>query len=92
MPEGLGTFLALTGFRLKGNDCVYAGIATHFVPTDALSNLEKDLLNCENPDTVPSILSHYCQHVTSGKEFSLKANMDKIHKHFGIYVTNFFFF
>jgi len=32
----LGTWLALTGARLKGQDCVTAGVATHFVPTELL--------------------------------------------------------
>lgn len=34
-PE-LGTWLALTGARLKGQDCVTAGIATHYVPGELL--------------------------------------------------------
>jgi enoyl-CoA hydratase len=34
-PE-LGTWLALTGERLKGEDCVTAGVATHYVPSELL--------------------------------------------------------
>ncbi|MDX2234692.1 MAG: enoyl-CoA hydratase/isomerase family protein [Hyphomonadaceae bacterium] len=34
-PEA-GTWLALTGARLKGDACVSAGIATHFVPSELL--------------------------------------------------------
>ncbi len=34
-PE-LGTWLALTGARLKGQECVTAGIATHFMPGELL--------------------------------------------------------
>jgi enoyl-CoA hydratase len=34
-PE-LGTWLALTGARLKGDECVTAGIATHLVPSELL--------------------------------------------------------
>lgn len=37
LPEReLGTWLALTGARLKGQECVTAGIATHFVPSELL--------------------------------------------------------
>jgi enoyl-CoA hydratase/carnithine racemase len=32
LPGALGTWLALTGTRLAGADCVHAGLATHFVP------------------------------------------------------------
>jgi enoyl-CoA hydratase len=34
-PE-IGTWLALTGARLKGQECVTAGIATHYVPAELL--------------------------------------------------------
>ncbi len=36
-PE-LGTWLALTGERLKGQDVVAAGVATHFIPTEILDS------------------------------------------------------
>ncbi|KAK6645283.1 hypothetical protein RUM43_001559 [Polyplax serrata] len=44
MPNQLGLFLALTGYRLKGYDLVHAGIATHFCSTAKLPELEKALL------------------------------------------------
>lgn len=43
LPGEIGTWLALTGARLKAADCVYAGIATHFVPSERLAVL-RDLL------------------------------------------------
>ena len=43
LPGEIGTWLALTGARLKAADCRYAGIATHFVPADRLALLH-DLL------------------------------------------------
>ncbi|KAG2381806.1 hypothetical protein C9374_006190 [Naegleria lovaniensis] len=39
--KGLGMYLALTGARLKGEQCVVAGVATHFVPSDKLGELEE---------------------------------------------------
>ena len=30
----LGTYLALTGYRLKGRDVFHAGVATHFVQAE----------------------------------------------------------
>ena len=30
----LGTYLALTGYRLKGRDVYHAGVATHFIQTE----------------------------------------------------------
>ncbi len=40
----LGTWLALTGARLKGGDVVAAGIATHFVPAADIAALKADVL------------------------------------------------
>jgi enoyl-CoA hydratase len=36
LPGEIGTWLALTGARLKAADCVYAGIATQYVPVERL--------------------------------------------------------
>ncbi len=43
LPGAIGTWLALTGARLKAADAYYAGIATHVVPDDRLPLL-RDLL------------------------------------------------
>ncbi len=43
LPGGIGMYLALTGARVQGADAVHAGIATHFVPRDALPALRADL-------------------------------------------------
>lgn len=43
LPRHLGTYLALTGTRLKGADLVHAGVATHYVPADRIPDLERDL-------------------------------------------------
>ncbi|MCT2400505.1 enoyl-CoA hydratase/isomerase family protein [Novosphingobium mangrovi (ex Huang et al. 2023)] len=32
----MGQFLALTGARLKGEECLWAGLATHYLPSEAL--------------------------------------------------------
>ena len=32
LPGAIGVYMALTGARLKAADCVYAGLATHYVP------------------------------------------------------------
>ncbi|GAM97890.1 3-hydroxyisobutyryl-CoA hydrolase [alpha proteobacterium U9-1i] len=36
-PGQIGMWLALTGARLKAADCIIAGIATHFMPTEILA-------------------------------------------------------
>src|SRR5690606_41835298 len=36
-PGQIGVWLALTGARLKAADCLIAGIATHYMPTEILA-------------------------------------------------------
>ncbi|CAA7397702.1 unnamed protein product [Spirodela intermedia] len=50
LPGHLGEFLALTGARLSGNEMVSAGLATHFVPSEKLNELEEHLLNLNTGD------------------------------------------
>lgn len=39
----LGTWMGLTGARLKAADCIAAGVATHYVPTERFDDLVKAL-------------------------------------------------
>ncbi|XP_061181521.1 3-hydroxyisobutyryl-CoA hydrolase, mitochondrial-like [Saccostrea echinata] len=44
----LGVYLALSGFRLKGRDVLKAGVATHFVQSNKIPELESALLGLDN--------------------------------------------
>ncbi|XP_010557148.1 PREDICTED: 3-hydroxyisobutyryl-CoA hydrolase-like protein 5 [Tarenaya hassleriana] len=69
LPGHLGDFLALTGARLNGKELVAAGMATHFVPSEKLVDLEVRLvsLNSDDPDVVLSAI----------EEFSEKVHLDE---------------
>ena len=43
LPGRLGFYLGLTGARLEGADAVAAGLATHFVPREAIPALSEEL-------------------------------------------------
>lgn len=47
LQGGLGLYLALTGARAKAADCTYAGVATHYVPSDKHAALEAALMGLE---------------------------------------------
>lgn len=47
LPGQLGMYLALTGTRLRAADCLYAGIATHYVPHERLSHLTDEILSLD---------------------------------------------
>ncbi|CAL8070936.1 unnamed protein product [Calicophoron daubneyi] len=46
---GLGAFLGLTGYRLRGKDVVWAGVGTHFRSAESIEQLKEDLVNLEFP-------------------------------------------
>jgi enoyl-CoA hydratase len=54
LPGRIGQWLALTGARLSGADCVLLGLATHYVQSDAFSKLKADLR--DQPHALKSII------------------------------------
>ncbi len=45
LPDEIGTWLALTGARLRAADCREAGLATHFIPSDRLDPFKQALMH-----------------------------------------------
>lgn len=50
----LGQYLALTGARLDGAECLWAGLATHYLPSDALAGVKARI--AADPAAIPAIL------------------------------------
>jgi enoyl-CoA hydratase len=50
----LGQYMALTGARLDGSDCLWAGLATHYLPQAALAEAKAALI--AEPDQAAAIL------------------------------------
>ncbi|NXK65117.1 HIBCH protein, partial [Sylvietta virens] len=82
----VGYYLALTGCRLKGRDVLKAGIATHFVESEKLPALEKDLIALKSPskEKIADLLNSYHMKCTidQEKEFVLDEHMEKINSLF----------
>ncbi|XP_036395800.1 3-hydroxyisobutyryl-CoA hydrolase, mitochondrial isoform X1 [Megalops cyprinoides] len=82
----LGLFLALTGFRLKGRDVQKAGVATHFVDSQQIAALEKELVDLRSPsfEDVAGVLESYQKQssVDKDKPFVLEQHMDAINRLF----------
>lgn len=74
----LGAYLGMTGQRLKGLDVLYAGIATHFVPSNRLQALETRLseLETKNPDVINNAIEEFTD-VESANSFILDADIRK---------------
>lgn len=54
LPGRTGQFLALTGARLDGAECLHLGLATHYVPATALDEVKARLI--EEPQRIAEIL------------------------------------
>ncbi|XP_037998559.1 3-hydroxyisobutyryl-CoA hydrolase, mitochondrial isoform X1 [Motacilla alba alba] len=82
----IGYYLALTGCRLKGRDVLKAGIATHFVESEKLPALEKDLIALKSPskEKIADLLNSYHMKCTIDQEkaFALDEHMEKINSLF----------
>jgi len=44
LDSRIGQFLALTGARLKGEECLWAGLATHYLPSSALEEAKRRIV------------------------------------------------
>ncbi len=53
----LGQFLALTGARLDGAECLWAGLATHYLPPEALAEAKARLAQGDDPAQALAALS-----------------------------------
>ncbi|KAM6978669.1 3-hydroxyisobutyryl-CoA hydrolase, mitochondrial [Tautogolabrus adspersus] len=82
----LGLFLALTGFRLKGRDVQRAGVATHFVESKKIPELEKELVHLKSPsnEDISNVLDSYQNQssLDAEKPFVLDKHMSDINRLF----------
>ncbi|KAJ3176456.1 hypothetical protein HK101_010444 [Irineochytrium annulatum] len=64
----LGTYLGLTGHRLKGQEVWLAGIGTHYVPSDRVPNLINRLSDIETDEleVVNMAIEEFCDETAAG--------------------------
>lgn len=73
----VGQFLALTGARLDGAECLELGLATHYLPSENLAEAKERI--AQNPDRIGGILGDLS--ITPPKA-KITENIDKINKLF----------
>ena len=85
----LGMFLGLTGHRLKGWDCLHAGIATHAVTDNNVDNVQTELIKLTSTkdkistEDVKNILDQANDEEAVNQKFSLGQHMNDINRIFG---------
>ena len=84
MKGELGMFLGLTGHRLKGWDCLHAGVATHAIKGDMVEQLEEALvgLGVGNDENVKKVLDQFLPEEARNHKFSLNNDMEEINRIF----------
>ncbi|KAH7685985.1 3-hydroxyisobutyryl-CoA hydrolase protein [Dioscorea alata] len=84
LPGHLGEYLALTGARLNGKEMIAIGLATHFVPSEKLDELEKRLvsLNSDDEVAVKAVIEEFSLEVEPDEE-SIVHKLSIINKCFG---------
>ncbi len=74
----IGQFLALTGARLDGAECLWAGLATHYLPSAKLDEAKERI--AADPSRIAGILSELSETPPTAR---IEGNADRIIKHFG---------
>lgn len=77
----IGVYMGMTGARLKGFDVKKVGLASHFVESSRLEDMEKALLACKTEDEIVSLLSKYSS-VPSSTETELDTITARVDKCF----------
>jgi len=62
LPDRLGIWMALTGSRLNGADCLTVGLATHYVPADRHDALVEALSGANGRADVDAVLDRFAVH------------------------------
>ena len=76
LPGRMGQFLALTGARLDGAECLWTGLATHYLPHEALAEAKARIVQGHEPGQVLAALA------VTPPPARIEANAAQIAKHF----------
>lgn len=82
-PGELGTYLGLTGTRLKGADILTAGVGTHFVPRADLPALEQALVAASpaDQDAVDAVVMRFAGPAGESDLATRKPDIDRLFAH-----------
>ncbi|MDH7637573.1 enoyl-CoA hydratase/isomerase family protein [Sphingomonas oryzagri] len=79
LPGAMGEYLALTGARLDGAECVALGIATHYVPSDALPALKAAII--DDPRSLDALLADAGIEPPAAGIMARQPNIDRLFAH-----------
>ncbi|MBA2919920.1 enoyl-CoA hydratase/isomerase family protein [Sphingomonas sp. MAH-20] len=77
LPRRAGQFLALTGARIDGAECLYLGLATHYIPAAALDEVKAKI--AADPSAIEAILDAFAEEPPPAR---IADNMERIDRLF----------
>jgi enoyl-CoA hydratase len=77
LPGRIGRFLALTGARLDGAECLWAGLATHYLPSASVADAKARIL--AEPEAIEAELEYFSVQPPLAR---LAGNADRIERLF----------
>lgn len=76
LPGRIGEWLALTGARLSGADCLALGLATHYVPAEGLGDVKARMAKA--PEAIEMILRDASGVLPAAPIEELRADIDRL--------------
>lgn len=76
LPGRMGEYLALTGHRLDGAECLALGLATHYLPAEALESAKAQIATA--PDKAQAILTDLSTEPPIAKILTHYADIDRL--------------
>jgi enoyl-CoA hydratase len=77
LPGRTGQFLALTGARIDGAECLFLGIATHYLPAATLEEVKSKI--AADPSAIEAILDAFSEEPPPAR---IEANLEQIDRLF----------
>ncbi len=79
LPGEIGTWMALTGARLKAADCMFLKLCTDYVPSERITKFKEALI--ANPDEVRRILARFSGDAGLAPLSGKQAALDSVFRH-----------
>ena len=76
LPGRIGQYLALTGHRLDGAECLAMGLATHYLPSDALDEAKRRITDA--PQEIDTILDDFAKPAPDARILAHRDAIDRL--------------
>ncbi|WP_066482408.1 MULTISPECIES: enoyl-CoA hydratase/isomerase family protein [unclassified Sphingomonas] len=76
LPKRIGQYLALTGARVDGSECLALGLATHYLSGDILEEVKRQIVR--DPQSIAAILDEFSVPPAHARIFTHASAIDRL--------------